>query len=101
MRDVSKVPDHPSAFDQLSLEAQQHLLDWIESGLIPKQGFNERHTSYGLKHMYESQTRDGQDHYVTNGEFKGAMLKLGFKVKDEAAKNWVFNISQKSLAFKK
>lgn len=101
MRDVSKVPDHPSAFDDLPIEKQQRLLSWINESLDPIKTFNTRHTSYGLKHVYESQTRDGEDNYVTNGEFKGAMLKSGFRVKDETALNWVFNISEKSPAFKK
>ena len=36
------------------------------------------------------------DEYFTNGEFKGAMLESGYKVKDKTTQNWVFNISQRS-----
>ena len=101
MRDVSNIPNHPSAFDNLPIERQNHLLQWISENLIPVETFNIYHTSYGLKHKYEAQTRDANDNYVTSGEFKGAMLKAGFKVKDESDLNWNFNISKKSLAFKK
>ncbi|MCG1226654.1 hypothetical protein K4S73_06115 [Staphylococcus epidermidis] len=35
--------------------------------------------------------------YVTNGQFKGAMLKAGFDVKDKTQLNWHFNVSEKSI----
>lgn len=82
--------DYPEQFDKLPKERQEFLLDWIDKNLSPIQSFNERHTSYGLKHLVKGE-------YYTNGEFKGAMLKAGYKVKDKSELNWVFNVSQKSL----
>ncbi|NRS51002.1 hypothetical protein [Brevibacillus sp. HB2.2] len=86
--------NQPEAFDYLTLGQQSHLTDWIKANLDPIESFNTRHTSYGLKHIFE---KTG-GYYVGNGAFKGAMLKCGFKVKDKAAINWVFNISEKSKA---
>lgn len=80
--------DFPEAFDALPQERQDLLLDWIYNNLAPIKTFNDRHTSYGLKHIV----------HFENGEFKGAMLKAGFDVQNRAALNWVFNISEKSAA---
>ena len=91
--------DYPEAFDALPLERQQRLLDWIADNLSPIQGFNSRHTSYGLKHLVKFD--NDEDPYSTNGEFKGAMLKAGYKVQTESALNWVFNVSERSPILKK
>lgn len=88
--------DFPEQFDKLPEERQQFLLNWIEENLIPIQSFNPNHTSYGLKHLIS----DGAE-YFTNGEFKGAMLKSGYKVQNESELNWVFNISEKSPIIKR
>lgn len=88
--------DFPEAFDALPRERQDLLLDWIYNNIAPIKTFNDRHTSYGLKHLVHFE--NGEDEYFTNGEFKGAMLKAGFDVQNRAALNWVFNISEKSAA---
>lgn len=92
---MDKLDPHnqPEAFDFLTPGEQQHLVDWIESNLIPIQTFNDRHSSYGLKHLFE---RNG-GFYIGNGAFKGAMLRCGYKVKDKSALNWTFNVSEKSI----
>ena len=89
--------DDPRDFDNLSEDEQKALLSWIAESFIYIHTTNTRHTSYGLKHIYERQTGN----YVTNGQFKGAMLKAGFIPQSERAQNWCFNISQRSPAFKK
>lgn len=81
----------------LTKQEEKILLDWI-SNFKPIKTFNLKHTSYGLKHIFE---RTEQGFYITNDEFKDAMLKAGFKVKDKSAVNWVFNISQKSTNFER
>ena len=73
--------DSPKEFDKLPKERQALLLDWIECNLSPIQSFNPRHTSYGIKHLIHLPQEDS---YFTNGAFKGAMLKCGYKVKDES-----------------
>ena len=90
--------DYPENFDKLPLERQNQLLNWISENLKPRKTFNDRHTSYGLKHLVKFS--DGTNSYFTNGEFKGAMLKSGYRVKDKSALNWVFNISEKSPCLK-
>jgi hypothetical protein len=89
--------NHPNEFDKLSPEEQLTLSSWVATYLEPIKSFNERHTSYGLKHLFESSE---EGFYITNGAFKGAMLDCGFRVKDETALNWAFNVSEKSRAFK-
>lgn len=91
--------DYPERFDELPLERQEKLLDWIAQNLLPIQTFNTRHTSYGLKHFVHFP--DGSDSYFTNGEFKGAMIRSGFKAKNEREINWSFNISERSPLFRK
>ncbi len=90
--------DYPEMFDKLPLDRQTFLLNWIEENIRPIQSFNTKHTSYGLKQRISSS--DGKREYFYNGEFKGAMLKSGYKVKDPDALNWVFNISANSPIFK-
>nr|WP_202596019.1 hypothetical protein [Staphylococcus epidermidis] len=64
--------------------------------------FNMRHSSYGLKHVFETEYRKKledtfEGSYITNGQFKGAMLKAGFDVKDKTQLNWHFNLSERSI----
>jgi hypothetical protein len=84
----------PTSFENLSVPEQQTLLSWINSNLTKKDTFNHRHSSYGLKSLFESSETG---FYVTNGTFKGAMLVCGFRVKDTSAINWKFNISNASV----
>ena len=99
-RDVSNVPDHPRAFDDLPAHVQQRVLDWITSNLLPTKRTYNLPSSYTLKTVYARQTDDGNDNYLTNGEFKGAMLRAGFHAEDESAHHWRFNIARNSPAFK-
>lgn len=86
--------DMPEEFDKLPEERKQYLLKWIEQNLNFTEDFNQNVTSYSLKHMITSDDIE-EDTYFTNGEFKGAMLKSGYKVKDTSKKNWVFNVTGK------
>ncbi len=90
-------PDSPEEFKQLPMERQAALLDWIEFNLIPIQSYNEKHTSYGIKHLIHLEEHENS--YFTNGEFKGAMLEAGYRVKNMNSQNWIFNVSEKSPAF--
>lgn len=90
--------DYPEDFDKLPVERQNQLLFWISENLIPRKTFNTGYTSYGIKHLVKIPDHDS---YFTNGQFKGAMLKSGYQVKDKSDLNWVFNVSQKSQCFNK
>ena len=75
----------PEEFYKLDQATQGKLLDWISINLTERKGFNYRFSSYRLKHLLPF--------YVTNGAFKGAMLKAGFRVADKTKLNWNFNIN--------
>ena len=74
----------PGEFYKLDPETQGKLLDWISINLTKRKGFNYRYSSYRLKHLLPF--------YVTNGAFKGAMIRAGFRVADKAQLNWNFNV---------
>lgn len=81
--------DSPNAYNLLSKEKQKRLQCWISTNLKPYElkTYNEYHSS--------CQIRNALPFYVTNGEFKGAMLAAGFTPKDSSKKNWVFKISKR------
>ncbi|HHK1007283.1 TPA: hypothetical protein ACQOAQ_001328 [Streptococcus pyogenes] len=85
--------DHPKGFLELSKDKQEKLLHWCKQ-LEKTKTYKNGHTSYGLKHKFEYR-KNG--FYVTNGQFKGAMLLADFKPKDKNELNWVFAFSVKSL----
>lgn len=87
--EIMEFIDYPERFDDLSEDRKQFLLNWIDKNLTSIKSFNIKQTSYRLKQLI-------QGDYFTNGEFKGAMIKSGYKVKDPNALNWVFNVSEKS-----
>lgn len=88
-----RTHDHPMAFYDLSSEEQETLLEWTKQ-LKKIKSFNNRNTSYGIKHLFEG---SGNGFYIYNGAMKGAMLLSGFKVDDIGELNWVFNVSKKSI----
>ncbi len=97
MHDFNK----PDDFNNLHEVQKQYLLDFCYS-LEKTQSFNMMHNSYSLKHKYEKLYRDKLAQHnstssISNGQFKGAMLKAGFKVKDETRLNWNFNVNKKSI----
>ena len=91
--------DDYSQFENLSVEQQNEVLEWIKQNLVPIKSFNPKHDSYELKHLVRFS--DGKRPYLTNGQFKGAMLRAGYRVQDMKAQNWKFNISERSPALKK
>lgn len=86
--------DRPSDIDGLSVDIKNKLIEWCKKHFIQTNTNNSKHSSYKLKHIYEKAEKT----YVTNGQFKAAMLLAGFSYKDNAEKNWHFNISEKSSA---
>lgn len=84
----------PDKFKELSDTDQKALLQWIQQTLTPRKTINKQYSSYGLKHIFEADKKHG-GFYITNGAFKGAMLKAGFKtVYPDLNTNWEFNISK-------
>ena len=85
-------------FDELESEEQSTVLQWIADNLLKTQKTpNLHHSSYGLKHLLERDTSI----YMTNNQFKDAMLIAGFGPVKVNEINWHYCISRKSPAFKK
>jgi len=63
----------PLDFLRLPEDERQALLDWIEYTFDPDDAVYPG-SSYGLKHLYERE----MGNYVTNGQFKGAMIQYGY-----------------------
>ncbi len=86
--------DRPAEFRSLSVEEQTKAIEWCSRYFIRTRTYNDKHTSYGLKHTL--QDYDGT--YLTNGQFKGAMLLCGYLPRNVEDLNWIFQISEKSPA---
>lgn len=80
----------------LNEKDQAIVKEWICENIEPRKTFNELRTSYGIKHILQYDTGI----YLTNNQFKDAMLQLGYYPKDERELNWIYRISKKSKAFK-
>ena len=69
---------------------------WIDEAFVPIKSANKRYTSYGLKHLLERKTGI----YLTNNQFKDAMLREGYEPVNPNDLNWTYRISNKSPVFK-
>lgn len=85
--DAALITEHPQ--EEIDL-----VCAWINDDLIPRKTPNDSITSYGLKHILERDTKI----YLTNNEFKDAMLMCGYEPVDPQELNWYYRISQKSPA---
>lgn len=85
--------NHPDEF--LKLERWQKLIvtTWIKENFVSRVTINKYHTSYEMKHIFE---RSPDGFYLTNGAFKGAMLKCGFD-KHSGGINWCFQVTERSI----
>lgn len=82
-------------FRDLTEEEQQMALRWLRYNVIPTKTPYEGRTSYGMKHVLEDRTKI----YMTNNQFKEAMLVCGFFPVDTDELNWCFCISKQSPIF--
>lgn len=72
------------------------LQEWIKECLGPYRTKNYNYhlpTSYGLKHRFQF---GNSGFYITNGQFKGAMLAAGYEPKDPNELNWVFQLGKRA-----
>src|SRR5947209_7161206 len=86
--DNTRQKDHPHAYDTLTQEEREALQYWIAHAIQPAQKADERHSSYGLKHEYERETKL----YVSHAQCKGAMLVAGYLPIKIGEQNWHFKI---------
>ena len=80
----------------LPAEEQKTLVAWVGYNFDLAKNFYLGATSYGFKHVYERRAHI----YVTNNQFKEAMLMNGFYPKDASELNWIFRIKKSSPALK-
>ncbi len=84
-------------FRDLTVEEQRKALAWLSYNLIPSEKPLSGHTSYGMKDYLESRTNI----YMTNNQFKEAMLLSGFLPVEADEKNWRFYVLRSSPMFVK
>ncbi len=84
----TRQKDHPRAYDTLSQEEKEALQYWIEHAIRPATKADDHYSSYGLKHEYERETKL----YVSNAQFKGAMLIAGYRPTEKGEQSWHFMI---------
>lgn len=87
--DNTRQKDHPRAYDELSQAEKEALQYWIEHAIQPATKADEHQSSYGLKHEYARETKC----YVSNAQFKGAMLVAGYLPTKKGEQNWHFTIT--------
>ena len=78
--------------EDLSEQQQADLLAWIISNVLPRKTANKSHSSYGIKHYAEKDL----GFYISNNQFKDAMLQCGFQPVNPHQTNWIYKISNKS-----
>jgi len=68
--------DTPEAYDDLTALEKDALAYWIDHAMCKAARYSKC-SSYETKHDFEA-----EGFYVTNGQFKGAMLAAGYQPKD-------------------
>jgi hypothetical protein len=86
--DASLITDRPK-------EEMDVAMQWIAENIRPRKTPLHERTSYGIKHLLQRDT----GLYLTNNEFKDAMLLSGYEPVDPNELNWCYCISKKSPAF--
>ena len=78
--------------DALKTAVQQ----WIKLTIQPAKRVYDKRNSYGLKHDFERSAPGISCAYMTNGQFKGAMLAAGYEPVDRSEDEWHFKIQPRS-----
>lgn len=68
---------------------QKYLLEWIDDNISPAKRRNPRHSSYSLKHRFEHSEHGC---YLTNNQFKDAMMAKGYMPTNQHDLNWQYKI---------
>ncbi|MDD4003538.1 MAG: hypothetical protein PHE12_05000 [Clostridia bacterium] len=80
----------------LSVSDMETVLNWIKENIYPRKTPLYGCSSYSLKHIMTKATGI----YVTNNQFKDAMLRCNFIPINGKELNWHYGISKKSPCFK-
>ena len=82
-------------YDKLNDDTIYALNKWI-SYIKSGKEYNYNHTSYGIKHYFETATSIlGKPYCVSNDQFKYAMYINGFEPDEITDDSWCFKISEK------
>lgn len=90
------LENRPEHYDELADCDKYVLQEWIRECLDPYVTKNYNYsvpTSYALKHAFQY---SNTGFYITNGQFKGAMLAAGHHPKDPLTLNWVFKLGKRA-----
>lgn len=79
----------PEEFDKLSDDRKNEIIAYLKTRFEPSDSYNPT-TSYALKH-FRTEKAIG---YLTNGEFKGAMLAAGFIPQYQKEEYWRFKVQE-------
>src|SRR5260370_16582805 len=90
--DNTRQKDHPHAYEALSQEEREALQYWIERAIQPALKADEGHSSYGLKHENERETKL----FVSHAQFKRAMLIPRYLPTEKSYQNSPFKINPTS-----
>lgn len=90
-----RYKDGTKEFLTLSESEENQLVSYIRHHLQARKTINTKHSSYGLKHLFEKRL----GFYVSNADCKKAMMHCGYNAKKWAdSPNWCFNVSERSLS---
>jgi hypothetical protein len=67
--------------------------DWIKLNVLPQKTAKKNYASFALKLLFEESPNG---FFITNPQFKEAMLRCGFSPVNKNKLNWDFRISLKS-----
>lgn len=79
----------------LSFADQENVAQWIDDNIVPCGTPNIHLSSYSLKHMLEQDTGI----YLTNNQFKDALLMEGYEPVNPDDLNWIYKISVKTTIY--
>jgi hypothetical protein len=82
-------------FAEIPKDKQAIVSDWIAAYILPRKTPLLHRSSYGIKHILQGDTGI----YLTNNQFKQAMLLCGYSPVNEHEAYWHFRISERSPAF--
>jgi hypothetical protein len=82
---------------ELSDIEKKALDNWIMENILPQKTPNKNYTSYALKNLFE-ESQEG--FFITNRQFKEAMIRCNFVPVNKNKLNWDFRVSLKSPGLK-
>ena len=96
MTELEKIKGADNAhFNEMSPVVQEKVLTWIRANIFPRKTPLLNSSSYGMKHVLQDRTNI----YMTNNQFKEAMLLCDFFPVHKEELNWHYCISKKSPIF--